>query len=249
MVRIPAGTFTMGSDAGSADEQPAHQVTLPSFEMDRTEVTAAQYETCVLAMACRPATAVKADGALSGDEQVMSQFCNAGRKGREQHPLNCVDWNEANAYCRWAGKRLPTEEEWEYAARGAAGRTYPWGSQAPEPALLNACGEKCVALAASKGWKWPQMYAANDGFVDTAPVGSFPKGQSPFGVLDLAGNVQEWTDTRYCDSYAESKKCMDHRVLRGGSWSDGSSAYVRAGYRNGGVPAERSIYVGFRCAR
>jgi formylglycine-generating enzyme required for sulfatase activity len=249
MVRLPAGTFTMGSNAGAADEKPTHTITLPSFEMDLTEVTVAQYQACVDAHVCRPATGLRADGAESTEEQVMRQFCNGGRMGREPHPINCVDWNEANAYCKWAGKRLPTEEEWEYAARGTDGRTYPWGNEAPGPALLNACGAQCVALAASKGWNWSSLYAADDGFVDTAPVGSFPQGKSPFGLLDMAGNIAEWTLTGYCDSYAESKQCMKHRVTRGGNWSDGSSSFVRTGYRNGSIPEERSIYVGFRCAQ
>jgi formylglycine-generating enzyme required for sulfatase activity len=134
-------------------------------------------------------------------------------------------------------------------ARGADGRTFPWGNQAPGPEHLNACGAECRTLAESQGWQWTSMFPGDDGFAETAPVGSFPKGQSPFGVLDMAGNVWEWLDTQYCDSYAAGKKCMDHRVTRGGSWSDGNPNLVRARYRHGRVPAERSIYVGFRCVR
>jgi formylglycine-generating enzyme required for sulfatase activity len=247
MVRIPAGTFDMGSDSGSKDERPVHQVTLPSFEMDVTEVTVAEYRACVVAKACQPATTVQQEG--SAEANTLSQFCNAGREGREQHPLNCVDFGQASAYCKWTGKRLPTEQEWEYAARGTDGRAYPWGNEAPGPKLLNACGTPCVEMAKSRGWKWPSMYAGNDGYADTAPVGSFPKGRSPFGVLDMAGNVWEWTGGQYCNSYAANKTCSAHRVIRGGSWSDGRPAYVRAAYRNGRTPTDRSIYVGFRCVR
>jgi formylglycine-generating enzyme required for sulfatase activity len=249
MVRIPAGTFDMGSDSGPNDEKPVHAVTLASFEMDVTEVTVAEYQACVAAAACQPATTVKQDGLSPAGAKTLSRFCNAGRAGHRHHPLNCVDWNQASAYCKWAGKRLPTEEEWEYAARGTDRRTYPWGNDAPGPELLNACGSQCLEMAKSHGWKWPSMYAGTDGFADTAPAGSFPKGQSPFGVLDMAGNVWEWTGTQYCDSYAASKQCMDHRVTRGGSWSNGILANVRATYRNGSVPTDRSIYLGFRCVR
>jgi formylglycine-generating enzyme required for sulfatase activity len=249
MVRIPAGTFDMGSNSGANDEKPMHPVTLPSFEMDVTEVTVAEYQACVVANACQAATTVEQGGLSPAAAKTLSRFCNAGRAGRQQHPMNCVDFHQASAYCRWAGKRLPTEEEWEYAARGTDGRTYPWGNEAPGPGLLNACGSQCLEIAESQGWKWPSMYAADDGFGDTAPVGSFPKGRSPFGVLDMAGNVWEWTDTWYCDSYATSKQCLDYRVTRGGSWSNGLFANVRAAYRNGSIPADRSIYVGFRCAR
>jgi formylglycine-generating enzyme required for sulfatase activity len=249
MVRIPAGTFDMGSDRGPKDEKPVHPVTLSGFEMDVIEVTVAQYRACVAANACRPATAVQQEGFSPAVAKTLSQFCNFGRAGRERHPVNCVDWNQASAYCKWAGKRLPTEQEWEYAARGTDRRTFPWGDGAPGPERLNACGARCVELATGQGWRWPAMYDGDDGFADTAPVGSFPKGRSASGVLDMAGNVWEWTDTPYCSSYAASKTCVDDRVIRGGSWSDGNPTYVRAAYRNARAPTVRSIYVGFRCAR
>jgi formylglycine-generating enzyme required for sulfatase activity len=249
MVRIPAGTFEMGSDSGSEDERPVHAVSLPSFEVDATEVTVAQYRACVAAGACRPAVAVWWEGISPADQGSLSEACNAGRKGREGHPVNCVDFEQAGAFCKWAGKRLPTEEEWEYAARGTDGRSYPWGMETPGPEHLNACGVECRKQAESRGWQWASMFPGDDGFAETAPVGSYPKGQSPFGVLDMAGNVWEWTDTQYCDAYAPPHKCMEHRVTRGGSFSDGNPANVRAGYRNGRIPAERSSYVGFRCAR
>ncbi|MBN1608249.1 MAG: SUMF1/EgtB/PvdO family nonheme iron enzyme [Polyangiaceae bacterium] len=250
MVRIPAGTFQMGSNDGDEDEKPVHAVTLPSFEMDVTEVTVAEYKDCVAAKACQPAFAtVSWPGMKPEDEKTWSPFCNWGRKGRELHPINCVDWNQARAYCRWAGKRLPTEEEWEYAARGTDGRKYPWGDGAPGPDRLNACGTECVAMLKEKGLTWTAMYAGSDGYPDTAPVGSFPKGKSPFDVLDMAGNVWEWTETEYCDSYAVSKKCATARVDRGGSWINNNPSNVRAPTRGHDGAPHRFLSVGFRCAR
>jgi formylglycine-generating enzyme required for sulfatase activity len=217
MVRIPAGMFQMGSNDGSYDEKPVHSVTLTSFEMDVTEVTVAEYQACVQAK-----KAGDAQGCEAADTGVN---CNSGKPGREQHPVNCVDWNQATGYCKWAGKRLPTEEEWEYAARGMDGRVYPWGNEQPTNQLC-----------------WDR----SDG---TCPVGSYPKGASPFGVLDMAGNVWEWTETEYCDSYVVSKKCTNARVVRGGSWSYYLPSYVRAPHRVSVDATVRSSILGFRCAR
>jgi formylglycine-generating enzyme required for sulfatase activity len=251
MVRIPAGTFQMGSNDGDEDEKPVHSVTLPSFEMDVTEVTVADYQACVAAKACPPAFTTVSWPVMTFEiEKTLNPLCNAARKGRELHPINCVDWNQARAYCQWDGKRLPTEEECEYAARGSEGRKYPWGDVAPEPELLNGCGRECVEMAEGEGWTWTSsMYAGNDGYADTAPVGSFPKGKSPFGVLDMAGNVWEWTETKYCDSYAASKNCTEIRVVRGGSWGDISPSSARATNRSKFVASSRSSLLGFRCVR
>src|SRR5262249_12710325 len=121
----------------------------------------------------------------------ISPYCN--RADRGDHPVNCVDWNQAATYCRSSGRRLPTEAEWEYAARGSDGRLYPWGNEPPDARRLNACGRECVAFGKRLGREFRAMYDGDDGWETTSPVGSFPAGASPFGALDMAGNVWEWT--------------------------------------------------------
>jgi len=234
MVRIPAGTFNMGSNDGDADEKPVHSVRVASFEMDLTEVTVDAYGACVRAGRCtQPGT---------------DQYCNWGQSGKGNHPINCVDWNQAKAYCDYAGKRLPTEEEWEYAARGTDGRTYPWGNGAPGPRLLNACGSECVAWARERGQSWAAMYQADDGWATTAPVGSYPSGDSPFGLHDMAGNVWEWTASGYSADYSKNRTTNTF-VARGGGWDDDALSTVRAAFRNRNAPADRSRDLGIRCAR
>ncbi len=211
MVRIPAGSFMMGSEDGDVDERPVHNVTLASFEMDVTEVTVKAYKACVDAGRCsKPDT---------------GGFCNWGRVHRDTHPVNCVDWTQARAFCSWAGKRLPTEEEWEYAARGTDGRTYPWGNDAHDATRL--CSTR------SQG---------------TCEVGQFLPGDSPFGLHDMAGNVWEWTGSRYC-SYSKPGCSEAAHVHRGGSWNYDSPSFVRAANRVRYDPSLRNDFLGFRCAR
>jgi formylglycine-generating enzyme len=220
-VPIPGGTFSMGSEYGNADEKPVHQVTLSPFCIDKTEVTVAAYRACVQAGKCRR---------LPENDSA----CTSGKSGMDQHPVNCADWEQANTFCAWAGGRLPTEAEWEYAARGSDGRKYPWGNRAPSSIRLNMSG-------------------ADDGWERTAPVGSYPKGASPFGVLDMAGNVWEWTGDRY-DEYSpepatdpqNSGDASESRVTCGGSWSSVDPAEVRAASRKEFQPDAK---LGFRCAR
>jgi len=221
MVYVPAGSFLMGSAAddpeAEADEQPQHEVTLDGFWIDRTEVTAAQYALCVAAGDC------------------------TGGTGSGDYPVYYVNWNDAYGYCTWAGGRLPTEAEWEYAARGPQANRYPWGEEAP------AC-----ELA---------QFSSCDG--DTVPVGSLPAGRSWVGALDMAGNVWEWVRDWYNSDYYENSPATnpagpsegDYKVLRGGGWT-GSSRYVRSADRiatRPGVryifqPEDRNVYFGFRCA-
>ena len=249
MVRIPAGTFNMGSNDGAADEKPVHSVRVASFEMDLTEVTVAQYAACVSKGGCQPApTTIDWNGITDEKRRIFSEACNGNRSDRQNHPVNCVTWNQANTYCRWAGKRLPTEEEWEYAARGTDGRTYPWGNGAPGPRLLNACGSECVAWARERGRSWAAMYQADDGWATTAPVGSYPSGDSPFGLHDMAGNVLEWTASRYSADYSKNRT-TNAFVARGGRWDDDAPSYVRAANRSGVAPTNRGNDLGFRCAR
>jgi len=257
MVRVPAGRFQMGSPdgVGDAEEHPQHEVMLSAYCIDRTEVTVKAYAECVAASGCSaalltvswigyPAAAVKRD----------SRFCN--RDDRPDHPINCVDWNQATAYCAWAGKRLPSEAEWEHAARGSDGRIYPWGNQAPSANRLNACGSECVAMAKrERARDFAKMYDASDRWETTAPVGRFPDGASPFGALDMAGNVWEWTADR-SGPYTAAAAVDPHgapagafRVLRGGGWINDDVGQVRAAFRHRHEASVRLNHVGFRCAR
>jgi formylglycine-generating enzyme required for sulfatase activity len=160
MVRIPGATVTLGSDrTGASVESSAREVRVDGFEIDVTEVTVDAYHGCVREGACTEPLSYPG-----------FPRCTANRPDHGKHPITCVGQHEARAYCAWAGKRLPTDDEWEYAARGADGRTYPWGNAAPSAQLC---------------WRRSPEDA-------TCPVGSHPAGDSPFGVKDMAGNAAEW---------------------------------------------------------
>lgn len=229
MVAIPAGDFMMGSEDGEADEKPVHRVHVNGFSMDVTEVTASAYQACVSAGGCTPATTVDWLGITEDLRALFDPFCTGGKADRSNHPINCVSWDQATAYCGWAKKRLPTEEEWEYAARGTDGRKYPWGNDAPG-------GRLC--------WN---RWSSKEG---TCAVGSYPAGRSPFGLQDMAGNVWEWTASGSSDDYSKNRT-KTARVYRGDGWidDDGSGAYGRAANRARGTPSDRYYSVGFRCAR
>ena len=231
-VMIPAGEFLMGSDPkrdGDAygDEQPQHRVYLVGYQMARVPVTNAQYKAFV-------------DATGHG----APHHWQRGRipAGEADHPVLYVSWYDAQAFCRWAGVRLPTEAEWEKAARGTDrrkypwrgtdGRKYPWGDSAPNcsKAQYSGCGGT------------------------TVPVGSKPAGASPYGVLDMAGNVWEWCQDWYDEDYyavspprdPQGPDSRDARVVRGGSWSS-DEVNLRAAFRRGGGPDNRYNNIGFRC--
>ncbi len=260
MVLIPAGTFQMGSPngVGGADEYPQHAVTVAAYCMDRTEVTVGRYRTCVNAGGCTPGgTTISYPGVTAARHHAFDGTCNWAKSGREAHPINCVDWEQARAFCQWVGGRLPTETEWEYGARGTDGRTYPWGNEpAPGPTLLNACGAECAAWERAHDVVDEAMYRGDDGWPTTAPVGSFPAGRSPFGLDDMAGNVWEWTGDCYgtysataaVDPTGPTGSCT-YRVFRGGSWGGTVPSGVRAAVRDGDSPSGQGDDVGFRCAR
>jgi len=226
-VLIPGGTFNMGSNDFSW-AQPVHRVTVPTFEMTKTQVTVEQYKACVDAGAC---TAPDTGGS-----------CNWGQSGRGKHPINCVDWHQAQAYAKWAGGRLPTEAEWEYAARsGGRDWKYPWGNE-------NATCDRAVMDDGGNGC----------GRNSTWPVCSKPRGNTTQGLCDMAGNVWEWVQDWYHDSYngaptdgsAWEKPTGSSRVGRGGSWDRYAVAgRVRAANRIGDLPGNRIRSVGFRLAR
>ena len=219
MVPVPAGEFLMGCNAAidsecEDDEKPGRRVDVAAFSIDKTEVTVAQYSECVKAGACG-ADGLEIPFYDGVAQREFESYCNW--QGGLDKPINCVDWNQAQAFCKWFGKRLPTEREWEKAARGTDGRKYPWGNSRYDAAakLANVAGD--------------------DG---TAPVGSFPAGASPYGALDMAGNVFEWTSSGQAGRY----------VVRGGSWSN-SPKECRASYRDGAAATQRTPALGFRCAR
>ena len=221
MIEIPAGSFIMGSDQGAPDEAPPHAVELDLYWIDKFETTAAQYQACVAAGVCSAAG--------------LSAGCNAERDDRQDHPINCLTFDQATTYCLWQGKRLPTEAEWERAARGDDGRTYPWGEDFPSTQLLNY----------------------NDNVGATTPVDAYPLGASFYGLYGMGGNVQEWTGDFYAaDYYAQSPAQNPQgpdsgtlRVGRGASWKLGVPLDVlTTTVRTAFVPGTSDNSVGLRCA-
>jgi len=195
---IPAGKVTLGETHATSD--------VAAFSIDRTEVTTAAYAACVKSGKCTKAA--------------TWEDCNAGVAGRENHPINCVDWNQAKAYCEAQGQRLPTEKEWEYAATGGDGRTYPWGNAEPSNQLC-----------------WDGEGSGNR--QSTCAVGSYPNGNSPFGLSDMSGNVWEWTSSASGSSF---------RAYRGGSWQSVDPSIVRSASRSWDSSTNPHDYLGFRCA-
>ena len=247
MVYVPAGEFQMGSTDAEVDaalglcnqylsacyrawfeaERPAHMVALDGFWIDRTEVTNAQYARCV------------ADGDCEESEYADDSHFNGA-----DYPVVGVDWYNAAAYCQWAGARLPTEAEWEYAARGPERRTFPWGDTF-DGTRLNFCDANCEHV-----WRAAEY---DDGYAYTAPVGSYPAGASWCGALDMAGNVWEWVADWYGD-YPSGRQINpagpssgQAHVIRGGSWLDLPSL-TRSANRFRIIPVDARYYEGFRCA-
>jgi formylglycine-generating enzyme required for sulfatase activity len=249
MVPIAAGSFPMGSDDGAPDQKPVHTVAVDAFCLDLTEVLVSEYADCVAAKKCKPAAKkVNWPSITPEDETRWSPACNANHPDAPDHPVNCVSWDDADAYCQWAGKRLPTEAEWEYAARGTAGRTYPWGNEAPASDRLNACGEECAHGDRFGDPTSVALYPGRDGWETTAPARSFGRGKTPEGAYDLAGNVREWTSTRYC-KYGDEACASKWQVMRGGAWNSDAREGVKAALRDKTTHDVRTPDLGFRCAR
>lgn len=223
LVFVAEGEFAMGSFNDYPDEGPIHLVNLSDYWIDQTEVTNGMYAKCVADKKCEPPE-------LSSSFSHESYFNNAEF---ENYPVIHVSWDDATAYCTWAGRRLPTESEWEKAARGTDERLYPWGDAAPNLNLLN--------------------YKSNVG--DTTPVGSYPAGISVYGAFDMAGNVREWVNDWYNATYYQvapesnppGPGSGNYKVLRGGSW-DNYFFGVRVAFRDRVEPSSTSYSIGFRCA-
>jgi formylglycine-generating enzyme required for sulfatase activity len=216
---------------------------LGTFCLDATEVTVADYRACVDRGECTPAfTTVFGPDIPPADVPLWSRSCNADLPGRDRYPVNCVDWTQARDYCEAVGKRLPNAEEWEWAAAGGEeARRYPWGGEGPGSKLLNACDALCLDRLRLHGRPRPTLHYGEDGFADTAPVGSFPAGAGRWGHLDLAGNVWEFTATPW-DGHERL------RVIRGGGWAQSDRERIATTYRAGYLTDARGSAVGFRCA-
>jgi formylglycine-generating enzyme required for sulfatase activity len=256
MVYIKGGQFFMGSDDGLPMEKPSHNVKLSPFCIGIYEVTTAKYFACSEQGKCKRASRVNEwDGISAAERKAYDSLCNiVDPAGRAQQPINCVDWDRADTYCRASGGRLPTEAEWEFAARGPDGRTYPWGDEAPSAKYLNACGSECVAWGRAHHMTLPPMYKSDDGYATTAPVGSFPEGKSRYGLMDVVGNVWEWVGdwyAPYTDAATVDPKGPSSgkgKVMRGGAWNGSEASWVRPSFRYFNDPNAASHGVGFRCA-
>ncbi len=256
MAAIPGGRFFMGSDDDRPEERPAHHVTLSPYCIDIYEVTTDEYKLCADRNECRRAsTANEWTGVTAGEHKTFDPLCN-GRDvaGRGRHPVNCVDWDMATQFCASRGARLPTEAEWEFAARSSDGRRYPWGDEAPSPHLLNACGKECLDWGKRNHVDEAAMYLGTDGWPTTAPVGSFPDGKSKYGVQDLVGNVWEWVSD-YFAPYDGDARSDPHgppagkeRIIRGGAWNGAYADWMRPTFRYHDPPETKSYGIGFRCA-
>jgi formylglycine-generating enzyme required for sulfatase activity len=235
-IYVPAGNFLMGETEAEVaqalntcyacnynNEKPQHTVNVDAFWMDQTLVTNAMYAQCVQAGKCQPPS----------DKTSNSREIYYGDSVYDHYPVINLAWDDATAYCKWAGRRLPTEAEWEKAARGTDGRQYPWGNQEPSPTL---------------GTLGP--------WGDTAGVGIHPAAASPYGALDMVGNVEQWVNDWYDANYYSTSPLSnppgpatgDSRVLRGGLLGPDHHYSPRVADRDNDSPAAQELYVGFRCA-
>jgi formylglycine-generating enzyme required for sulfatase activity len=277
MLYVPAGDFEMGQDAvwrwsGSlqdgtlglqalVDQRPQHTVYLDAFWIDQTEVTVGMFRVFIEATAY--VTTAEREGyghpyKPGPQEQEWPQVPGADwqhprgpdTEAQDDHPVVQVSWDDAAAYCTWAGGMLPTEAQWEKACRGTDARMYPWGGEFDER-RMNYCDAQCPVT------RWTDKPAFDDGYAYTSPVGSYLEGASPYGALDMAGNVWEWTADRYDHRYYDDSPYQnpqgpetgDKRVQHGGAWYDaGGAGWLACTIRHPTPPWNRADDLGFRCA-
>lgn len=233
-------------------EQPAHWTQVSGFWIDKTEVTRAQYEACVKAGACGAVN----EASCRIWDQKSGKWVTGGRLPEDFHkpemPMVCLTFEDAKRFCGHARKRLPTEAEWELAARGSDGRLFPWGNTSYDGTQANGCDQRCRAIA-GKGWRLePDL---DDRYTYVAPVGSFPRGASPSGALDMSGNVWEWVEDWFDENYYANAERKDprgppdgeYKTVRGGSWSNEADS-IRAAFRYSARMDERLSTIGVRCA-
>ena len=229
VVLIPAGEFTMGHDKSGYDTLPVRRINLPAFYIDKYEVTNKRYKRFI------DATNYKIPWSHEPDAATVKPYLWVWQKrtypeGKGDDPVVLVSWEDAKAFCAWAGKRIPTEAEWEKAARGAKGKPYPWGND----------------------WGDSKTNTSESGRKQTAPVGTFKEDVSEYGVYDLAGNVSEWVEDYFAPypgnpltRYEERNK---YRVLRGGSW-DYAHSIANGYHRQYALPHSQMTSFGFRCVK
>ncbi len=233
MILIPAGSFHMGSTEWPPDRQPVHKVMINSFYIDKFKTTNQDYVEFINAQGNPGSAYINAEKSpyITKNEDKYTVV-----KGKENIPVSFVSWYGADAYCRWREKRLPTEAEWEYAARGPSSFKYPWGNFEPSKKYLSLVNSYDINIVLSE-------------------VGSYPDGQSHFGVLDLSGNVWEWCKDKYNARYytkSSSKNSTgpekgEHHILRGGQ-AGIRKIFLESSYRNHNVPGMQSPFTGCRCA-
>jgi formylglycine-generating enzyme required for sulfatase activity len=264
LVRVPEGPFLMGSPEDDPiayfDEHPQHPVYVPEFYIGKYEVTLEAFRAFVEATGHETTAESRGGGYawmgyqwgyVDGASWTHPQGIDTIPMSRDKHPVTLVSWDDALAFCEWASDvtgfdiRLPTEAEWEKAARGSDGMSFPWGEQPPSGGLANYADWNLIAEWADEG--------QDDGYEFTAPVGTYPEGVSPYGAHDMAGNVWEWTSTLYVDypyvpdDGREDPNDRKARVLHGGSYLS-EAAYTRTATRLRAIPLHRDSHIGFRVA-
>ena len=231
MVLVPAGEFTMGALEGSPDAQPVREVYLDTYYIDKYEVSNAHYQNFVRRTG-------RKQPSYAGNKNL-----NAARQS-----VAGVTWEDARAYCAWTGLKLPTEAEWEKAARGIDAREFPWGNEPPTGIRANFAD-----INAELAWR---DTLENDGYAYSSPVDAFAAGASPYDAYDLAGNLWEWVADWYASDYYVTGPKRNppgpeegtQRVVRGGSWYHGPLA-LQSSFRNRHDPSHGTLYIGFRCAQ